>query len=189
MAKVSSPGVRTTAPSTKPSAMSMVTRWPASSDAQHGRGPGGLDPHDLGGGAEAVEATAMPDTSPPPPTGTTMTSGAAPSCSTISRAIGALAGDGGGMVEGGDHGGAGVLPRRRPPRPGRRRSSPRRSGASTRSPARARMRATFWRGRALGEEHGAAHPEMAAAPRHALGVVAGAGAHHPDGQRRGGARR
>ncbi len=87
MAKVSSPGVRTTAPSTKSSSMSIVTRWPASSDLTMAGAPAGWTPITSVGAPRPSSTTAMPETSPPPPTGTRTTSGAAPSCSTVSSAI------------------------------------------------------------------------------------------------------
>ena len=70
----------------KSSVMSMVTGWPASSERTMAGAPAGWAPMMRVDAPWPSRVTAMPEMSPPPPMGTTKTSGARPICRTVSRA-------------------------------------------------------------------------------------------------------
>ncbi len=123
----------------------------------------------------------MPETSPPPPTGTTTMSGEAPSCSTISSAMVPWPA----MVAGWSKVGTTVAPVLAAYATG--------GGEGVVEVLSGEVEVDEVAGqgpdarhllarRALGQEHRTSHAEVAAAPGHSLGVVAGTGTHHADGQ-------
>ena len=82
---VTSPTRRTAAPSTNESSSGSVTGAPARRAAVMLAAPAGSTPITRMPGCRSRSTVATPASSPPPPTGTTTTSGARPSWSRISR--------------------------------------------------------------------------------------------------------
>ena len=127
----------------------------------------------------------MPEMRPPPPTGTTKTSGGRPSWADRLQGHGPLAGHRHGVVEGGDDGG----PRLRGVGGGGGvgvvegvAGEPQLDEVPGQRPDPGHLLP----GRPPGEEDDPGDGQVTAAPGHPLGVVAGAGAHHPGAQALGG---
>ena len=86
VAWVSSPTLRTAAPSTKVSIAGRSTGCPAASAASMDAASAGSTPTTRVCGWRSASQARQPEIIPPPPIGTTSTSGAYPNCSTISCA-------------------------------------------------------------------------------------------------------